>query len=64
MAITIDKNIAFGRPIIDKTSVPTKNVYDRFLAGESVNDLADDFKLLERQIEEAIRYELFVKTPD
>ena len=56
-SIVIDPELAFGRPVLAGTAVPTANVFDRFLAGESTSDLAKDFRVEAAQIEEAIRCE-------
>jgi len=49
--------VAFGRPVLMGTRIPTLVVFDRFSAGESVRDLADDFGISEDAIEEAVRAE-------
>lgn len=55
--IVIDPNIAFGRPVLVGTGVPTANVFERFLAGEPIEELAQDFSVDKALIEEAIRCE-------
>jgi len=55
--VVIDPEVAFGRPVLVGTGVPTANVFDRFLAGESSSDLARDFHVDIALIEEAIRCE-------
>ena len=55
--IVIDPNIAFGRPVLVGTGVPTANVFERFLAGEPIEELAQDFSVDKSLIEEAIRCE-------
>ncbi|MBI4406005.1 MAG: DUF433 domain-containing protein [Deltaproteobacteria bacterium] len=55
--IVIDPDIAFGRPVLVGTAVPTSNVFERFLAGEPIRELAQDFSVNESLIEEAIRCE-------
>lgn len=56
--VVVDPRIAFGRPVIDGTSVRTEVVASRLKAGESVLGLADDYGVEVAEIEEAIRYEL------
>lgn len=56
--IVVDPWIAFGRPAIAGTSVRTEVVASRLKAGESVQELAEDYGLPLPEIEEAIRYEL------
>lgn len=58
-AVVIDPHISFGRPVIAGTGVPTAVIAERYKAGESVDDLADDYGLKRFQIEEAIRCELW-----
>lgn len=55
--VVIDPTIAFGRPILVGTAVPTANVFERFLAGEPIEELAQDFSVDKTLIEEAIRCE-------
>ena len=56
--IAIDPLVAFGRPVIAGSRIPTSDVADRFKAGESPADLAYDYGRPQEQIEEAIRCEL------
>lgn len=55
--ISVDPFVAFGRPVIARTRIPTDVIYERFLAGESVDELARDYDQEKTAIEEAIRYE-------
>jgi uncharacterized protein (DUF433 family) len=57
--IVIDPSVAFGRPVLVGTAVPTSNVFERFAAGEPIDELAQDFKVDKSLIEEAIRCEQF-----
>jgi len=56
--VVVDPRISFGRPVIDGTSVRTDVVASRLKAGESIQELADDYGVESAKIEEAIRYEL------
>lgn len=56
--IFIDPRVQFGRPCIAGTRVPALEVAERFRAGESTIEIADDFELTGEQVEAAIRYEL------
>lgn len=56
--VVVDPRISFGRPVIDGTAVRTEVVARRLKAGESVVDLAADYGVEVKEIEEAIRYEL------
>lgn len=53
--VVIDPRIAFGRPIIAGTGAPTDVVIGRYLAGESVDALADDYGCGRDAIEEVLR---------
>jgi uncharacterized protein (DUF433 family) len=56
--VVIDPRIAFGRLVIAGTGVPTHIVAERYQAGDSIDDLADDYNCRHDIIEEAIRCEM------
>ena len=56
--VVIDPRIAFGRLVIDGTGIPTHIIAERYRAGDSVQDLVDDYDCEAHQIEEAIRCEM------
>jgi uncharacterized protein (DUF433 family) len=56
--IVIDPFISFGKAIITGTGVSTDIVAERFKAGESAEELANDYGCAREKIEEAIRCEL------
>lgn len=56
--IVIDPFISFGRAVISGTGVSTDIVAERFKAGESADELANDYGCDREKIEEAIRCEL------
>lgn len=55
--IVIDPRLAFGRPIITSAAIPTEIIVDRFRAGDSVSEMAKDYGVSEKEIEEALRFE-------
>jgi len=55
--IAIDAQIAFGRPVIISRGISTGAIAERIDAGETAADLANDYDLSEREIEEAVLYE-------
>ena len=57
-AIVIDPRISFGRPVLAGSGIPTADIAERYKAGESVDELADDYGRKRLEIEEAIRCEL------
>jgi uncharacterized protein (DUF433 family) len=60
-AIVIDPRVSFGRPVLAGTGIPTALIAERYKAGESVDDLANDYGRKRLEIEEAIRCELRVE---
>ncbi|HXU32457.1 MAG TPA: DUF433 domain-containing protein [Thermoanaerobaculia bacterium] len=56
--LAIDPQIAFGRPVVNRRAITTSVIAERFRAGESSADLADDYDLEVFEVEEALRYEL------
>ncbi|MBU4427045.1 MAG: DUF433 domain-containing protein [Proteobacteria bacterium] len=55
--IVIDPYISFGRPVIQRKGISTAIIADRIDAGESVENLTEDYNLDSWEIEEAIIYE-------
>jgi uncharacterized protein (DUF433 family) len=55
--IQINPAIGFGKPVIAGTGISTAVVASRFNARESIGDLAGEYGVTPRQIEEAIRWE-------
>ena len=56
--ISLDPRVRFGRPVIAGTSIPTEEVAERFRAGDSLDQLAEEYGRPPQEIEEAIRCEL------
>jgi uncharacterized protein (DUF433 family) len=56
--IVIDPFISFGRPIIAGSGISTTIIAERYKAGESMDDLAEDYACKRSQVEEAVRCEL------
>ena len=56
--IAIDPRVAFGRPVIAGTRIPTAEVAERFKAGDSIDDLLREYDASPAQVHEAIRCEL------
>ena len=55
--VVIDPRVQFGRPCLSGTGMPTAVIAERFLAGDSPQEIAQDIGLSTDAIEEAIRYE-------
>lgn len=56
--VVMTPEVAFGRPVISGTRISTQMLVERFLAGDSVKTLADDYGLKLPLVEEAVRCEL------
>lgn len=58
--VIIDPRISFGRPVLVGTGIPTTIIAERYKAGESLEELAEDYDCDRAKIEEAIRCELTI----
>jgi uncharacterized protein (DUF433 family) len=56
--VVVDPRIAFGRPVLAGRSVPTAVLADRFKAGDTLTQLAEDYDTSPQNIEEALRCEI------
>lgn len=56
-SIVLDARVAFGKPVIAGTGIPTAAVYQLFNAGDKIQDIADEYERETSEIEAAIRYE-------
>lgn len=59
--VAINPMIAFGKPVISGTGIPTAIIAERYKTGESIADIADDYRRDINEIEEAIRCEFEIK---
>ncbi len=55
--IQINPAVGFGKPVIAGTGISTAVIASRFNAREPIDDLATEYGVTPRQIEEAIRWE-------
>lgn len=55
--VVIDPKLAFGRPILANAGVTTAVIQDRFLAGDSPREMAEDYRVDQANIWEALRFE-------
>lgn len=55
--LRISPRIAFGRPVVERKAIKTSAIAERFKAGDSILELAEDYDLEAFEVEEAIRYE-------
>jgi uncharacterized protein (DUF433 family) len=58
--IVIDPYVSFGRPVLTGTGIATTIIAQRYKAGESIEELAEDYGRSRSDIEEAIRCELWL----
>jgi uncharacterized protein (DUF433 family) len=56
--VVIDPEVAFGRPVLAGTGIPTAAIAERYKAGESIEQLAEDYRRSSAEIQDAIRCEL------
>lgn len=60
--VVIDPLRRFGRPVLASTNLETYVVAERFEAGESARELADDFRISLAEVEEAVRFETALRS--
>jgi uncharacterized protein (DUF433 family) len=55
--LSIDPRVAFGKPTIVGTGIPTASIVQLYEAGEDIDDIADEFDCTSTQISAAIQFE-------
>jgi uncharacterized protein (DUF433 family) len=55
--VEVNPRRAFGRLVIAGTGIPTEILAERFVAGDTIGALAQDYRLRPEQIEWALRFE-------
>jgi uncharacterized protein (DUF433 family) len=55
--VAIDPRHRFGRPFLRGCGVETAAIFERYQAGDSIDELARDLEAKRAEIEEAVRYE-------
>lgn len=53
--VVVSLDVARGRPVLQPTRVPVEDVVDRWIAGDSITDLASGFGLETREVEDVVR---------
>jgi uncharacterized protein (DUF433 family) len=56
-AVAVDPTVAFGKPVIADTGIPTSAIYQLFNAGDEIREIAEEYDRHPSEIEAAIRYE-------
>ncbi|MGH2944725.1 MAG: DUF433 domain-containing protein [Solirubrobacteraceae bacterium] len=54
-AVVVDPDVAFGLPILTNGGARVEDLVDRFLAGDTISDIAADFAVPVDQVEDVIR---------
>jgi uncharacterized protein (DUF433 family) len=53
--VVVDPHVALGRPVLERSRVPVEEVVGRWIAGDSLAELADVFGLPAPELEDVIR---------
>jgi len=53
--VVVDPQVAFGRPLVVHGGARVEDLFDRFIAGDTVADIAFDFDVPPEQVEDVIR---------
>lgn len=53
--VVVDLGVAHGRPVLEPARIPVEDVLHRWIAGDSIAELADDFGLRGAEVEDVIR---------
>lgn len=53
--VIIDPRFGWGAPVVEATKVPVDAVVDLWLAGESIDDVADEYNMAREQVEAICR---------
>jgi uncharacterized protein (DUF433 family) len=57
-SVFIDPRFCFGRPALSRVHIPTAAIAERYKAGESIDELVEDYRCTREEIEEGLRCEL------
>ena len=61
-AVVVDPAVSFGRPVLEGTGIPTEILAQRYKAGDSYEQLVEDYRRPKEEIEKA-NVRTFVLTP-
>lgn len=59
--VMVDPDYGFGLPVVAASGVRTEIIRERFLAGDTAAQVADDYNLEPAQVEAALRFELHLQ---
>lgn len=54
--VAVDPTLSFGRPVLLRAGVKTDVIVSRFAAGDSIQEMAEDYQVAINEIEEALRF--------
>lgn len=58
--IVIESGLSAGRPVINGTGLAAEIIAERYKAGESIRELAHDYEISQKEVEEAVRYQMLI----
>lgn len=53
--VVVDPRVAFGQPVLAKTRIPVEVIFDRYRAGDTMEHLAEDYRVERDVIEDLVR---------
>ena len=56
--MVVDPDYGFGLPVVQGTGVRTEIIAERYRAGDSIDEIAYDFDVTPKQIDDALRWEM------
>jgi len=56
--VVVDPDYGFGLPVVEGTAVRTEIIAERYRAGDSTDEIAYDFDVTPKQINDALRWEM------
>ncbi len=58
VAVLVDPDYGFGLPVVEGVGVRTEIIAERYRAGDSTDEIAYDFDVTPKQIDDALRWEM------
>ncbi len=56
LGITVDPSVRFGKPVIQGTRVPVDIIVARVAAGMSIQDVAEEYGITDKDVYNALHY--------
>ena len=54
--VAVDVSVSFGRPVLADTAVPVDMILQRFRAGDTIEQLAADYRVEHSRVESVLRW--------